>query len=193
MKGGVVITEKVAAKVIGKVDKIVLKDASLLKNSDGIYEININATPIEGQKRLNTVDTMGNGKLNPAEAAAAARMETVLGSMERLPDSVAGQKSADFVITSGPQAGKTVDLMYTTKNLSQKEIDGLNKFYEKNMTTSPIEGEIPAGQQQILDHLGKADIVPVDFSVLTPGNQKVFLDFVKKLPESQQSKIIIMR
>ncbi|NIC26988.1 hypothetical protein [Serratia plymuthica] len=36
-------------------------------------------------------------------------------------------------------------------------------------------------------------IVPVDFSVLTPGNQKVFLDFVKKLPESQQSKIIIMR
>ncbi|MGQ8707882.1 hemagglutinin repeat-containing protein [Serratia sp. TSA_198.1] len=192
-KGGVVLTEKVAAKVIGKVDKIVLKDASLLKNSDGIYEININATPIEGQKRLNTVDTMGNGKLNPAEAAAAARMETVLGSMERLPDSVAGQKSADFVITSGPQAGKTVDLMYTTKNLSQKEIDGLNKFYEKNMTTSPIEGKIPAGQQQILDHLGKADIVPVDFSVLTPGNQKVFLDFVKKLPESQQSKIIIMR
>lgn len=83
--------------------------------------------------------------------------------------------------------------MYTTKNLSQKEIDGLNKFYEKNMTISPIEGEIPAGQQQILDHLGKADIVPVDFSVLTPGNKKVFLDFVKKLPESQQSKIIIMR
>ncbi|QUY47607.1 hypothetical protein JK621_19690 [Serratia plymuthica] len=111
--------------------------------------------------------------------------------VERLPDSVAGQKSADFVITSGPQAGKTVDLMYTTKNLSQKEIDGLNKFYEKNMTTSPIEGKIPAGQQQILDHLGKADIIPVDFSVLTPGNQKVFLDFVKNyLSRSNQKSLL---
>jgi len=38
--------------------------------------------------------------------------------------------SPDFVITSGPNKGKTVDAMYTTDRLSQKEIDGLDRFYE---------------------------------------------------------------
>ncbi|WP_338404775.1 DUF6862 domain-containing protein, partial [Pantoea agglomerans] len=102
-------------------------------------------------------------------------------------------KNADFIITSGPNAGKTVDLMYTTKNLSQKEIDGINKFYEKNMTTSKSPGDIPHGQDQILQHLKKADLVPVDFSVLTQKNQAIFMDFIKTLPKSQQDKIIIMR
>lgn len=83
--------------------------------------------------------------------------------------------------------------MYTTKNLSQKEVDGLNKFFEKNMTVTRTDGEIPIGQKQILDHLGKADIVPVDFSVLTSSNQKVFMDHIKTLPKNQQEKFIIMR
>lgn len=83
--------------------------------------------------------------------------------------------------------------MYTTKNLSPKEVDGINKFFEKNMTVSKTAGEIPSGQKQILDHLGKADIVPVDFSVLTPLNQKVFMDYIKTLPKNQQDKLIIMR
>ncbi len=76
--------------------------------------------------------------------------------------------------------------MYTTDKLSQKEIDGLNKFYEKNMT---LRDE----KQNIQNHLNKADFVPVDFRVLTPENQRVFLDYIKTLPASQQSKIIIMR
>lgn len=153
----------------------------------------INATPLEGQGRLNTVDSMGNGKLNPAEAAAAARMENVLGKMERLPDTSVAGKNADFVITSGPNKGKTVDLMYTTKNLSQKEIDGINKFFEKNMTVASSPGKLPPGKDQIMKHLDKVDIVPVDFSVLTPKNQKIFTDYIKTLPKSQQDKIIIMR
>ncbi|WP_308464289.1 hypothetical protein [Acinetobacter guillouiae] len=81
---------------------------------------------------------------------------------------------------------KKVDAMYTTDKLSQKEIDGLNKFYEKNMT---LRDE----KQNIQNHLNKADFVPVDFRVLTPENQRVFLDYIKTLPASQQSKIIIMR
>lgn len=32
------------------------------------------------------------------------------------------------------KSGKTIDVMYTTDNLTQKEIDGLNKFFETNMT-----------------------------------------------------------
>lgn len=58
-------------------------------------------------------------------------MEMVLRKLERLPKITATGKSADFKITSGPNKGKTVDLMYTTKNLSQKEIDDINKFFEK--------------------------------------------------------------
>ncbi|WP_458023074.1 hypothetical protein [Kosakonia sp. BK9b] len=54
-------------------------------------------------------------------------------------------------------------------------------------------GKLPDGQQQIIDHLNEADIVPVDFSVLNSVNQKVFTDFVKALPKSQQAKIVIMR
>ncbi|MGO2156369.1 MAG: hypothetical protein ACTH5V_11410 [Serratia proteamaculans] len=142
----------------------------IVKNHDGLHEVKISATPLEGQARLNTVDAMGNGKLNPAEAAAAARMENVLGKMERLPDTSVAGKNADFVITNGPNKGKTVDLMYTTKNLSQKEIDGINKFYEKNMTVASSPGKLPPGKDQIIKHLDKADIVPVDFSTLTTKN-----------------------
>jgi len=115
----------------------------------------------------------------------------VLGTLERAPDT--GGKTPDFIISSGSNAGKTVDLMYTTKNLSQKEVDGINKFFEKNMTVSKAPEKLPDGKQQILDHLNKADIVPVDFSVLSPGNQKIFTDYIKTLPKSQQEKIIIMR
>lgn len=165
----------------------------LQKNSDGIHEVKISSTPLEGHDRLNTPDLLGNGKYNPAEAAAAARLETALGKMDRITDSASSGKNADFIITSGPNAGKTVDLMYTTKNLSQKEIDGINKFYEKNMTMPRSSGDIPSGQDQILQHLNKADLVPVDFSVLTQKNQTIFIDFIKTLPKSQQDKIIIMR
>ncbi|MBQ4780688.1 hypothetical protein WCT78_16335 [Pectobacterium versatile] len=87
---------------------------------------------------------------------------------------------------SGPNKGKTVDAMYTTDRLSQKEIDGLNKFYEKNMSAG-------SGRGVIQDHLQKADFVPVDFRVLTPANQKVFMDYIKTLPKAQQDKVIIMR
>ncbi|WP_337262572.1 MULTISPECIES: DUF6862 domain-containing protein [unclassified Serratia (in: enterobacteria)] len=162
--------------------------SSLVKNADGVYEVKINSTPLEGHDRLNTPDLGGNGKLKPAEAASAAQLESTLGTMERYTPSPGAKSgtSPDFVITSGPNKGKTVDAMYTTDKLSQKEIDGLNKFYEKNMSTG-------SGRDVIQDHLQKADFVPVDFRVLTPANQKIFMDYIKTLPKVQQDKIIIMR
>ncbi|WP_312217405.1 VENN motif pre-toxin domain-containing protein [Pantoea vagans] len=167
--------------VLGKTEKLV-------KNADGIYEVKVNVTPLEGHDRLNTPDLGGNGKLKPAEAASAAQLEPVLGTMERYtpPPGMITDKTPDFVITSGPNKGKSVDAMYTTDRLSQKEIDGLNKFYEKNM----ISGN---GQKVIQDHLQKADFVPVDFRVLTSVNQNVFMNYIKTLPKAQQDKIIIMR
>jgi len=52
---------------------------------------------------------------------------------------------------------------------------------------------LPPGQQQILDHINKADVVPVDFRVLTSENQKVFTYFIKNLSQNQKSKILIVR
>jgi filamentous hemagglutinin len=126
--------------------------------------------------------------LKPAEATSAAQLEPSLGKMERYtpPPGAVTDKTPDFIITSGKNKGKTVDAMYTTDRLSQKEIDGLNKFYEKNMNSG-------AGQKVIQDHLKKADYVPVDFRVLTPANQKIFINYAKTLPKSLQDKIIIMR
>lgn len=51
------------------------------------------------------------------------------------------------------------------------------------MTISREVGAFPPGQDQIIKHLNKADIVPVDFSVLTPGNQLIFMCYVKILPK----------
>ncbi|HDU8673711.1 TPA: hemagglutinin repeat-containing protein [Morganella morganii subsp. morganii] len=163
-------------------------DEQIVRNSDGLYEVNINKTPLEAHERLNTPDLGGSGKLKPAEAASAAQLESVLGKMERYtpPSGATSGTSPDFVIMSGPNKGKTVDAMYTTDNLSQKEIDGLNKFYEKNMDSGK-------GKVVIQEHLNKADFVPVDFRVLTPSNQKIFNDYIKTLPKSQQDKIIIVR
>ncbi|WP_239327115.1 VENN motif pre-toxin domain-containing protein, partial [Snodgrassella gandavensis] len=163
-------------------------NGQIIKNSDGLNEVKINQTPLEGQNRLNTPDLGGSGKLKPAEAASAAQLEPVLGKMERYtpPHGATTGTSPDFVITSGPNKGKTVDAMYTTDKLSQKEIDGLNKFYEKNMTSG-------SGKDVIQDHLMKADFVPVDFRVLTPANQRIFMNYIKTLPKAQQDKIIIMR
>ncbi|WP_336844145.1 hypothetical protein [Providencia rettgeri] len=110
-----------------KVPTPIITTEKFIKNADGFLEIKVSTTPIEGHGRLNGVDALGNGKLNPAEAAAAARIETALGNMERISETTVAGKNADFIITTGPNKGKTVDLMYTTKNLKQVEIDGLNK------------------------------------------------------------------
>ncbi|WP_431022266.1 hemagglutinin repeat-containing protein [Erwinia rhapontici] len=171
----------VLSTTLGKTEKLV-------RSTDGIYEVKVNVTPLEGHDRLNTPDLGGNGKLKPAEAASAAQLEPTLGTMERYTPSP-GEKfgtSPDFVITAGPNKGKTVDAMYTTDRLSQKEIDGLNKFYEKNMSAGN-------GKIVIQDHLKKADFVPVDFRILTSANQSIFMNYIKTLPKVQQDKIIIMR
>lgn len=83
-------------------------------------------------------------------------------------------KNPDWTIASGPNNGKTVDAMYTTDNLTQKEIDGLNKFYEKNMTVVKRAGELPPEIQNIQKYLNKADFVPIDFRVLNEKNQSIF-------------------
>ncbi|MGX9730049.1 two-partner secretion domain-containing protein [Janthinobacterium aestuarii] len=184
---------------VGKVGKVggALDDAlkttgkyeqTLLRNADGFLETEVRVTPLDAQKKLNTNDVLGNGGLKPTEAAMAAQLESVLGAMERYPALAGGRggKSPDFVILDGPNAGKTVDAMYTTDKLTVKEIDGLNKFYEKSFKSG-------SAQIGIMDHLSKADFVPIDFRILNSENQKIFMNYAKTLPIDLRKKIIIVR
>lgn len=180
-KGGVVLTEKVAARVIAA-------ERITVNAQTGLKEFKVIKTPREGQGRLNTLDVGGSGKLSPVEAAAGAQLENVLGKMKRYEPKAgeATKVSPDFEILSGSNKGKTVDFMYTTNELLPKEIEMLNKFYAKNMSTV-------VGKKGILDHIDKADFVPVDFRVLSLENQAVFLGYVKTLSKTQQAKFIILR
>ncbi|WP_230516581.1 MULTISPECIES: hemagglutinin repeat-containing protein [unclassified Janthinobacterium] len=180
----------------GKVEKALddtLKSAgkyeqTLLRNADGFLETEVRVTPLDAQKKLNTKDVLGNGGFKPTEAAMAAQLESVLGTMDRYPVPAGGRggKSPDFVILDGPNAGKTVDAMYTTDRLTAKEIDGLNKFYEKSFKSG-------SAQIGIMEHLSKADFVPIDFRILNSENQKIFMDYAKTLPIDSRKKIIIVR
>lgn len=49
------------------------------------------------------------------------------------------------------------------------------------------------GQKVIQEHLEKADFVPVDSRVLTSANKNFVMNYIKKIPEAQQDKSIIMR
>lgn len=42
-------------------------------------------------------------------------------------------------------------------------------------------------------HLDKADIVPIDYRNLTPGNQGMVNGWIKLLTSEQQDKILILR
>lgn len=157
------------------------------KNSDGFNEVKPTYTNRDAFDRLNTIDAGGNGKPKPAEAAA--QLEPFLGKMERLPEKVINgqkQKDGDFIITSGPNSGKKVDFIFTTKGGDQREIDGINfKFEDK------LKGVI--SQRTIPEHLSKADIVPIDYRILSPSNQAVFTNYLKTLSTKDQAKFLIMK
>ena len=90
-------------------------------------------------------------------------------------------------------AGKTVDLMYTTGGGRPAEIAGMNKFFEKNMTVPEAPGKSPPGIGQIQDHLEKANIVMMDFRTLTPQNQQVLRNYINTLSPAQAAKIMIIK
>lgn len=179
----------------GKVEKALddtLKTAgkyeqTLLRNADGFFETEVKVTPRDARNRLNTEDKGGSGKLKPAEAAMGAELESILGEMERfVPKKTQTGPTPDFVIKSGPNAGKTVDALYTTDRLSDKEVSKINEYFSKNM-------EVGKGKEIIVEHINKADFVPVDFRVLNEKNQNIFIDYAKTLTEDQRRKIIIVR
>ncbi|MCA6928881.1 hypothetical protein LF937_22255, partial [Pectobacterium versatile] len=122
------------------------------------------------------------GKNKLAEGSAATELQNTMGGkLERVDPDASG---ADFVFSSGPNKGKTVDFMFTTAKGSEKEIEGMNKFFNNNWDNNV---------KTLHQHLEKADIVPLDFRNLTPANQQRILEYLNALPASQKNQIVIMR
>ncbi|MFJ5408409.1 hypothetical protein [Pectobacterium punjabense] len=122
------------------------------------------------------------GKNKLAEGSAATELRNTMGGkLERVEPDASG---ADFVFSSGPNKGKTVDFMFTTAKGSEKEIEGMNKFFNNNWDRNIT---------QLRTHLDKADIVPLDFRSLNVENQHKLLNHINSLSQADKAKIVIMR
>ncbi len=120
-------------------------------------------------------------KARPGEASAAVEIQNAFGGKLRRADGDDGS-SVDFVFSDGPQQGKTVDFLFTADTNKQAEF--MNKFFDKNLA---------GNKAQIVSHVKKADIVPLDLRNLNQSNQTKIIDFIKTLEPSQQAKLVLMK
>lgn len=98
------------------------------------------------------------------------------GRMER-----SSTKRIDFDIVAGANQAKTVDFMYTVDPAARTK---MNQFFMKNWARR--------GQSEVLDHLQRADFVPLDFRNLDQANQNVVLTFLKTLSRQLRAKAIVL-
>jgi PKD repeat protein len=141
---------------------------SLVKRADGIFDATPKSTNMEKFKRLNVLDPDVK-KIKPAEAAAAAQMEEIMGgTLDRV---VASGKSADFRFIDGPYTGKSLDLMYTTDELSDSSIEYLNADYRLSPNKKVLN---------IVNHLKKSDYVVMDTRLLTEENTRLLLGYINR-------------
>ncbi|MDN0018147.1 hypothetical protein QVM86_02815 [Providencia stuartii] len=92
--------------------------------------------------------------------------------------------NADFVFESGPAEGKTVDFLFTTNTGKQEEILKFNQYVANNNWSRNVK--------QITDHLGKADIVPIDTTALNAQNKAKLIEYLNTLSNEQKKKIILL-
>ena len=92
--------------------------------------------------------------------------------------------NADFVFESGPAEGKTVDFLFTTNTGKQEEILKFNQYFANNNWSRNVK--------QITDHLGKADIVPIDTTALNAQNKAKLIEYLNTLSNEQKKKIILL-
>lgn len=177
--------ERRAAQVIEDVAEEVAKKTGtaltpIFKDADtGLDSINPVLSNNVGriQELAKDLDT---GKIALHEGQAAVQLENTFGGALKRLDPVAGQPNPDFVFTSGPYSGKTVDFMWTDYSKAEQ----LNKFFLINAEQN---------KGQLIRHLDKADIVPLDYRNLTPANQAVVNGWINGLDDIEKSKVIIIR
>lgn len=132
------------------------------------------------------IDKLDN-KPKPNEAMAAEQYQQYHKVKLERPEPVfidgKPQAGFDYFVTD---TGQTLDFMFTMYGYAQVKIDNLNKFFAHNDDTWNTK------RKQILDHLEKSDIVPIDLRYLNAENTVKLIAFVVSLPKEQQSQIIFI-
>ncbi|RRW52127.1 hemagglutinin repeat-containing protein [Pseudomonas moraviensis] len=141
----------------------------------------INPNPSTNTARIEELaKDLDTQKVALHEGQAAVQLENTFGStLERVKPTL-GKPNPDFVFVDGPYVGKTVDFMWTDSSRSGP----LNKFFVNNAKTN---------YDQLIKHIEKADIVPLDFRNLTFENQALVKSWIDNLPSVSKDKIIILR
>ena len=110
---------------------------------------------------------------------AAAELENYLGgTLQRAPQG----SSVDFVFSSGPNNGKTVDFMLTPDTVAQAT--KINQFFDKNLNNF---------MSNLSDHAVAADFVPLDSRLLSETNKTLLTKAIGDLPQKLQAKIILIK
>lgn len=132
------------------------------------------------------IDKLDN-KPKPNEAMAAEQYQQYHKVRLERPEPVfingEPQAGFDYWVTD---TGQTLDFMFTMYGYAQVKIDNLNKFFAHN------DNAWNTKRKQILDHLEKSDIVPIDLRYLNAENTVKLIAFVLSLSKEQQSQIIFI-
>ena len=101
-------------------------------------------------------------------------------------------KPADFVIVDDndkPKEWMLVDFMGTMLKSDTKGITGLNYALDEHKRQKRFFEDL---KKQILIHLAKSDILPIDLRHYTPKNRTKIVAFVLSLPIAQQKQIFLI-
>ncbi|GKX52720.1 hypothetical protein SOASR029_30290 [Budvicia aquatica] len=117
------------------------------------------------------------------EAEAAAKLETTYGgTLERIPEAIdingKTMSQADYIFTNGPMKDKTIDFMWTLED--PISIQKMNELFQGKRGQRLNEA-------QLMAHLDKADVVPLDYRNLSIDNQNLVNQWIIKLSPSQKS------
>lgn len=145
--------------------------------------------PAEEIERLTTNYTANNTSLHEARAAAAWQivMKQKLEIFD-LPTET-GVGKPDYLIVNtelSRELWQTLDFMFTENPDNTFKLQKFNDYF------AHTPEQWLKKQQQILNHLEKADIVPLDMRHLNALNRAKLLNFVLSLSEEQKKKLQLL-
>ena len=145
--------------------------------------------PAKEIERLTTNYTANNTSLHEARAAAAWQivMEQKLEIFDLPVETGVGKPDYLIVNTElSRELWQTLDFMFTENPDNPFKLQKFNDYF------AHTPEQWSKKQQQILNHLEKADIVPLDMRHLNAINRAKLLNFVLSLSEEQKKKLQLL-
>ena len=179
---------------IERVKEVMQQTQAYLLEKTGLNYIDLSHTlPEKAEIERLTLDTLDE-KPKPAEAIIAAKWQQYYGvRLVRVPKqkAVKGEKtkpSPDFVVVDNtkPQSEWVkIDFMYALESNANVE------QFLLTFNQSPIQWEKRTGR--IVDHIEKADIVPMCINHFDNSTLLKILGFVLSLPKEMREKVIFIK